>query len=133
MNVLALSGPSGSGKTTAIEGLIRHFVAKGKSVGAIKHTHHEVSIEDRGDTRRFRAAGAEPVVLAGERKAAVFRNDDVAVTDYAGPEDLIALFSTDIVLVEGFKHEMLLRKIELRAGEWMTVDELVARAGFSPE
>src|SRR5215212_9393425 len=64
MHVAAFIGASRSGKTTLIAELIGRYVAAGLRVGAIKHTHHALNEENRGDTALFRAAGAEPVILA---------------------------------------------------------------------
>ena len=72
MRVAAVTGLSGSGKTTLIEALIRFYVARGERVAAIKHTHHALNGENRGDTARFLAAGAEPVILAGDREAMIW-------------------------------------------------------------
>ena len=99
MHVAAFTGPSGSGKTTVIVELIRRFVAAGESVGAIKHTHHPLNAEDRGDTGRFRDAGAHPVILAADRQAILGSKR----IDYHSPTELLTHFATDIVLVEGFK------------------------------
>ena len=100
--VAALVGRSGSGKTTLVTELIRRYRAKGATVGAIKHTHHPLNFEDRGDTARFRAAGADPVILAADREAVVFsgRPHRVAFRD---PGELLNLLAVDIVFVEGFK------------------------------
>lgn len=124
-------GESGSGKTTALESLIRHYVAHGLSVGAIKHTHHPINTAGRGDTARLRRAGAEPVILAGDRKAVVFAGDDASVIEYASPRDLVARFTTDVLLIEGFKSAGEWPRVELRAGEWLTVEELVRRCEAS--
>lgn len=99
-----MSGPSGSGKTTRFVELIRAAVAEGRSVGAIKHTHHPLNEETRGDTAKFLAAGARPVILAGNGEAVVF--DSATSTRrvaYGEPSDLLAHFATDLVVVEGFK------------------------------
>ena len=117
MHVAALTGPSGSGKTTIIEELIRRFVSAGRTVGAIKHTHHPLNAEDRGDTRRFREAGANPVVLAGDGEAIIFerhgphpalratlsRKRERELIAFGSPSELLAHFATDILLIEGFK------------------------------
>ncbi|HKB78301.1 MAG TPA: molybdopterin-guanine dinucleotide biosynthesis protein MobB, partial [Thermoanaerobaculia bacterium] len=66
MHVAAIIGRSGTGKTTLITALIRQFVTEGHTVGAIKHTHHPLNEERRGDTQRFADAGADPVIFAGE-------------------------------------------------------------------
>jgi molybdopterin-guanine dinucleotide biosynthesis adapter protein len=100
MRVLAVVGPSGSGKTTLLVALIRHFVTEGRSVGAIKHTHHALSAVNRGDTAAFIEAGAHPVILAGDREAIVF---GVGRVEFDSPADLLSHFDTDLVLVEGFK------------------------------
>ena len=99
VKIAAFAGPSGSGKTTVIVELIRRFVGAGETVGAIKHTHHPLNAEDRGDTRRFREAGADPVILAADGEAIV-GNERIT---YREPSDLLTRFATDIVLIEGFK------------------------------
>ena len=61
---VAFVGHSGSGKTTLVCRLVAHLVSAGRSVAVIKHTHHELSEMNRGDTERFLAAGAAEAVLA---------------------------------------------------------------------
>ncbi|HKO59198.1 MAG TPA: molybdopterin-guanine dinucleotide biosynthesis protein B [Thermoanaerobaculia bacterium] len=100
---MAIIGPSRSGKTTMIAGLIRAYVARGERVGAIKHTHHPLNEEDRGDTRLFREAGAEQVILAGEREAVIFRGGKTSRITFEQPRELLEQFDTDVVLIEGFK------------------------------
>lgn len=100
MKVAAITGFSGSGKTTLIVRLIEHFVAQGMTVGAIKHTHHPLNDDDRGDTAKFRRAGANPVILAGDGEALI---DPATRIRYEDPGDLLAHFATDVVLIEGFK------------------------------
>ena len=89
MKVLAVTGFSNTGKTTLIVELIRHCVARGDRVAAIKHTHHEVNDRDEGDTARFRAAGASPVILTNE--------------DAAAQRETLDQLDADVVLIEGFK------------------------------
>lgn len=103
MRVQPFVGPSNSGKTTTICGLIREAVANGARVGAIKHTHHVLNTEDRGDTSKFRAAGANPVILAGDGEAVVFRGSDTFRIRFDDPRDLLEVFDGDVVFVEGFK------------------------------
>ena len=81
--------------------LIRHFVAHGERVAAIKHTHHALNDERRGDTARFEAAGASQVILAGDGEAIVFPDRHVR---YERPDELLAFCDADIVLIEGFKN-----------------------------
>ena len=101
MHVAAFVGPSKSGKTTLIAALIRHFVTEGHTVAAIKHTHHALNVEHRGDTAVFAEAGADPVILAGDHEAILFDAERFA---YPAPEELLARCDTDIVFVEGFKN-----------------------------
>ncbi|HUJ13492.1 MAG TPA: molybdopterin-guanine dinucleotide biosynthesis protein MobB [Thermoanaerobaculia bacterium] len=103
MRIAAFIGPSGSGKTTLIVSLIRHFVAHGERVAAIKHTHHPLNEERRGDTFKFERAGAAPVFMAGDADAVVFTHEATRRITFASPEDLLAQIDADIVFVEGFK------------------------------
>ena len=103
MKIEAFAGPSDTGKTTRIVARIREYVAQGKRVGAIKHTHHPVNEENRGDTARFRAAGADPVILAGSGEAVIFRGEATSRVRYTEPEELLVHLDVDAVLIEGFK------------------------------
>ena len=127
MKIIAFGGKSGSGKTTAIETLIRHYVAHGRSVSAIKHTHHELNTDDRGDTSRFRRAGAKPVILAGLQRAVIFGGEQPHVVEYDTATDLVARCNTEIVFVEGFASIDRWPRIELVGGEWRTPRELIDR------
>jgi molybdopterin-guanine dinucleotide biosynthesis protein B len=100
MKVVALVGDSGSGKTTLICRAIEQLVADGVSVGAIKHTHHELNRERRGDTARFLDAGAAEVILAGNGIAIDPNGGEVA---FDTPDELLRHLHTEVVLVEGFK------------------------------
>ena len=104
MEIVHESGPSGSGKTTRLVELIRSAVAAGRSVGAIKHTHHTLNDDERrGDTGRFLAAGARPVILAGDGEAVVFDNVPRRVA-YSSLSDLLGMIAADLVVIEGFKN-----------------------------
>ncbi len=126
MNVAAITGFSGAGKTTLIVALIRRFVAEGKRVGAIKHTHHVLNEEHRGDTGKFLDAGAEPVVFAGKGEAVVFRHNGTARIGFDDERALLELFDTDVVLVEGFKSSDVWPKVELVSERRLDVEEAAA-------
>ena len=103
MRVEAFAGLSGTGKTTTICDLIRRAVANGERAGAIKHTHHPLNEETRGDTALLRAAGADPVILAGDGEAVVFRAAGPERIRFSDPRELLDQFDADVVFVEGFK------------------------------
>ena len=126
MKIVAFTGESGTGKTTAIRQLIEHFVRAGKRVGAIKHTHHELNEENRGDTASFRFAGANPVILAGDREAVVFSDKAPRRIRYDDARDLLDEFATDIVLIEGFKSLTIWPRIELSKVKHQSTQELLA-------
>jgi molybdopterin-guanine dinucleotide biosynthesis protein B len=105
VEVVHIAGASGTGKTTRLVELIRSAVAEGRSVGAIKHTHHPLNDENRGDTARFLAAGAKPVILAGNGEAVMFDGTSTRRVAYSEQADLLALLTNDLVVVEGFKKD----------------------------
>lgn len=105
MRVAAFIGPSNSGKTNLICALVRHFVARGERVAAVKHTHHSLNDERTGDTGRFLDAGAEPVILAGDGDAVLFAPGGTKRLRFTDPGELLShLDDADLVLIEGFKN-----------------------------
>ncbi|MEQ8764137.1 MAG: molybdopterin-guanine dinucleotide biosynthesis protein B [Planctomycetota bacterium] len=125
--VLTIVGASGSGKTTLMERLIPELRSQALVVAAIKHTHHDVDLEEpHKDSWRFREAGAERVIL-------VTRRWRFTVEPMPEPPDLGELVATaglgvDLVLIEGFK------RFELPAIEvWRSaVSERPQRAADDP-
>lgn len=124
MKIAAVTGFSGAGKTTLLVQLIARLVGEGLRVGAIKHTHHHLNEENRGDTAKFRAAGAEPVILAGPGEAVIFRASGTERVSYAQPRDLLAHFDHDVVLVEGFRELGDWPQVSISADRRPTVEEL---------
>lgn len=127
MKVAAITGFSGAGKTTLIVALIRRFIAEGARVGAIKHTHHVLNEEHRGDTARFLDAGAEPVVFAGKGQAVVFRRSGNTRIEFDDERELLQQFGDDaVVLVEGFKSSEAWPRVELSRERRLSADEAAA-------
>ena len=126
MNVVAFIGDSGSGKTTAIASLIRHFAGKGDGVSVIKHTHHAVNDENRGDTAEFLRCGADRVIFAGDGEAVVFQNGETRRIGFERAQDLLTHLHTNIVFIEGFKSAGEWPRIELNRHEWRSTAELLS-------
>ncbi|TJZ66381.1 molybdopterin-guanine dinucleotide biosynthesis protein B [Chitiniphilus eburneus] len=108
-HVLGIVGRSGSGKTTLIEAMLPLFAANGLRVNVIKHSHHKLTLEPPGkDSARFRAAGAQEVLVASPHGFALYRDlHDQPEPDLAA--QLARLAPADLVLVEGFKHDPIAR------------------------
>ena len=122
MRIAAIVGESGSGKTTLISGLIRHFVSAGQRVAAIKHTHHPLNLERRGDTAAFQDAGAEPVIFARDDEA-IHNGERIR---FRSPGELLDRIDADVVLIEGFKQVDAWPRIEIDAGARLSVQDAVA-------
>jgi len=126
VRVAAFIGSSGSGKTTLVRELIRHFVAQGHSVAAIKHTHHPLNEERRGDTAAFEAAGADPVIFAGDGQAVIFSRDSVRRISFQKPEGLFEHAAADIVFIEGFKRYEGWPRVELDRAKPLSLEDALA-------
>jgi molybdopterin-guanine dinucleotide biosynthesis protein B len=126
MLIAGFIGESRSGKTTLIEELIRHYVTNGKRVAAIKHTHHPLNDRNEGDTARFLAAGAMPVIFAGDGEAIVFPSR--ARIAFDDPRQMLPP-EADVVLIEGFKRVDAWPRIELQRGAWRSAAEIAAILG----
>ncbi len=101
MRAVGIVGRSGSGKTTLIERLLPLLRADGLRVSTVKRTHHPVDLDPPGkDSRRHREAGAEEVLLVGERRWALLRETPDAPPPLSAL--LCRLAPVDLVLVEGF-------------------------------
>jgi len=106
-------GYSNSGKTTLIEKLIPRFRAQGLTVSAIKNAHHGFDMDRPGkDSHRYREAGAGQVLISTTERWALLTETPGG---HATLEDLLAqLVPCDLVIVEGFKSEGRIPRIEVR-------------------
>ena len=100
--VIGVCGPSGSGKTTLIERLLPRLASRGLTVGVIKHTHHDVSLDQPGkDSWRFWQAGAETVAVASPGELMLRQRREASLS-----EALAHLPSAlDYLIVEGFSRQ----------------------------
>ncbi len=112
--VLGFAAYSGTGKTTLLKQLLPLLRSRGLRVGMIKHAHHDFDIDTPGkDSYELRKAGANEMLIASGRRWAL-----MVETDREGDPQLQEMLNRldqnnlDLVLVEGFKHEVF-SKIEL--------------------
>lgn len=113
MKAIGFIGYSNSGKTTLIERLIPLLRAQGLAVSAVKNAHHGFDMDRPGkDSFRYREAGAGQVLIATGQRWALLTE----TPQHAAPlEDLLArLDPCDLVLIEGFKSEGSIARIEVR-------------------
>jgi molybdopterin-guanine dinucleotide biosynthesis protein MobB len=103
-------GSHNAGKTTLIERLVPALASRGLSVGAVKHTPHDVEDDTPGkDSERLMAAGANPAAFLRPSRTTLRTSGSEA-----SPEELRRAFGAcDIVLVEGFQ-AMSMPRIEVR-------------------
>ena len=112
--IIGFAAFSGTGKTTLLTQLIPLLKARGLRIGLIKHSHHDIQIDQPGkDSFRLREAGASPVMLSSSHRRAIITefpairepdlNEELSVFDQS---------EVDLILVEGFKAAQF-PKIEL--------------------
>ena len=91
-------------KLKMFEKVLARLVSRGRTVSAVKSTHHDTDLDSPGkDSWRFRTAGASEVVLAGRKRWALMRETEEHNVPLA--EILERMDAVDIVLVEGYKGE----------------------------
>lgn len=124
--LLAFAAWSGTGKTTLLKQLIPLLNDRGIRPGLIKHTHHDVDIDTPGkDSYELRKAGAAQTIVANNNRWAL-------VTETPGQKELDLHWlasrmdptSSDLILVEGFKHEAIPKILLYRDGLKHSIAEL---------
>jgi molybdopterin-guanine dinucleotide biosynthesis protein B len=113
MRAIGVIGYSNSGKTTLIQKLIPIFRARGMAVSAIKNAHHGFDMDRPGkDSFRYREAGAGQVLIATALRWALLTETP---QQPARLDELLALLAPcDLVIIEGFKSEGQISRIEVR-------------------
>jgi molybdopterin-guanine dinucleotide biosynthesis protein B len=116
MRIIGLAGWSGSGKTTLITKAIPRLLARGVRVSTIKHAHHGFDLDQPGkDSFMHRAAGATEVAISSANRWAVLH--ELRGEPEWNLSDLLAKLSpVDLILVEGFKRDRLVPKLEIYRG-----------------
>lgn len=117
MKAFGIAGWSGSGKTTLLERIIPILVRRGLRVSLVKHAHHAFDVDQPGkDSYRHRAAGCTEVLVSSRHRFALMHE----LRDAPEPtlaELLARLAPCDLVLVEGFKRDTELPKLEVHRPE----------------
>ena len=109
---VAICGLSGAGKTWLVERLVGRLTAKGLRVATVKHDAHGFDAEPPGkDTARHRAAGAVATVLVGPSRTMQVQERALDLDEAIRR----AARGADVVIVEGFKRDRSLPKIEVAA------------------
>jgi molybdopterin-guanine dinucleotide biosynthesis adapter protein len=113
LKAIGFIGYSNTGKTTLIEKLIPLLLARGLTVSAVKNAHHGFDMDRPGkDSYRYREAGAGQVLIATGQRWALLTETPAG---HASLDDLIArLAPCDLVIIEGFKSEGRIPRIEVR-------------------
>ena len=102
--IISIVGYSNSGKTRLLEKIIPVLKAKGYTIGIIKHTGHDFSMDQPGkDTYKFKQAGADGVVLVGSGQMGYFGNIKESEALNLDRIEQTFFSDRDIVLTEGFK------------------------------
>ena len=112
--VLGFAAYSGTGKTSLLVKLLPLLGEKGVRVGVIKHAHHTFDIDHEGkDSYALRKAGAKQMLIGSDRRWALIVETEKRTGNILN--DFIRRLdheSLDLILVEGFKPEII-AKIEL--------------------
>ena len=102
--IISIVGYSNSGKTRLLEKMIPILKDKGYTIGIIKHTGHDFSLDQAGkDTYKFKMAGADGVVLVGSGQIMYLGNIEEAEALNLNRIEQTFFSDRDIVLTEGFK------------------------------
>ncbi|HWV37906.1 MAG TPA: molybdopterin-guanine dinucleotide biosynthesis protein B [Vulgatibacter sp.] len=109
---VAICGLSGAGKTWLVERLLARLSEKGVRAATVKNDAHGFDPDPPGkDTARHRAAGAVATILVGPSRTASVREGALALEEAVRR----AAIEAEVVLVEGFKSDRTLPKIEVAA------------------
>jgi len=104
--VIGFAAFSGTGKTTLLVKILPMLRAKGLRVAMIKHAHHDFDVDTPGkDSYELRQSGATPMLICSSRRTAIMiEHEQQEEPDLQDILSHIQPDTTDLVLVEGFKH-----------------------------
>ncbi|MFQ5815314.1 MAG: molybdopterin-guanine dinucleotide biosynthesis protein B [Candidatus Hydrothermarchaeaceae archaeon] len=138
MRVLAVIGTGReSGKTTTVESLIKEFIKRGYSVGAIKQIHeYDFSIDTpHKDTWRLTKAGAKVVVAAAPQEISLIKR--VEKDRFQESFELLKVEGLDLVVVEGNPlrdvPKILATRDPEKAVEVISREDVICISSLTPE
>jgi len=113
--VIGFAARSGTGKTTLLRKLIHHLSNSGMRLGVIKHSHHDFEIDQPGkDSYELHHAGSSQTLLTSSYRSALIReNSSPREPQLQQQLERLDSRELDLVLVEGFRDDPTLRKIEI--------------------
>ncbi len=104
MKTIFVVGTKNSGKTTLVEFIIKRLSDQGWKVAALKHVHHEFTLDGQGkDTFRMRSAGAKEVVSFSPSEIAVLRAPGNTEEEFRKLSRDLEEGGYDYLVIEGFK------------------------------
>lgn len=100
--ILGFAARSGTGKTTLIKQLIPILKQKEIRLGLIKHTHHRVTFDNRGLTKKVFASGCDVMAVSADLSLAEWhqKQPESALVDAINSYRYLPI---DLLLIEGFK------------------------------
>lgn len=124
MKIISITGSTKSGKTTTTAYLIRRLSKDGFKVAAIKHIHHEFTMDTEGkDTWRMTKSGAKIVSSISPSEVAVLKRPRGAEKDLAEILRMYRNQKIDVVVAEGFASTLTRRKDVLKIVTAKTMEE----------
>ncbi|MCB5230737.1 MAG: molybdopterin-guanine dinucleotide biosynthesis protein B [Candidatus Cloacimonas sp.] len=124
MRVISVGGYTKTGKTSTTTLIISELKKRGYTVSSIKDIHFEAFTMERegSDSWQHRDAGAEAVIARGLKETFYIRPKKMPLSD------MLAMFDTDWVVIEGMKREPLPKIIAAESIEQL--EELVDKNTF---
>ena len=115
VKVIGFAAFSGTGKTTLLKQLIPLLTRSGIRLAIVKHSHHDFEIDKPGkDSYELHHAGSSQTLITSKyRSALISENPTQSEPVLAHELQKLDLRTIDLVLVEGFRHEQTLQRIEL--------------------
>jgi molybdopterin-guanine dinucleotide biosynthesis protein MobB len=138
--VLGFAAYSGTGKTTLLKQLIPLLREQGLRLAIIKHSHHDFEIDHPGkDSYELHHAGSlQTLIISKYRSALISETPSHQEPDFLNTLQQLDLNNIDLVLVEGFRDEISLPRIELHRPSlnkpliYLQSDNIIAIASDSP-